>query len=178
MIFTAALINLQLWLFWVWKILWKGKNTFNPWDWNNDDIKLLLSLFGSLYSWDGSEVGFNLNCFEYIWCDQPTELNTYYDIEAVLSCLKSEYEIKTEDMILYGQSVGSGPTLHLASCLQRLRAVVLHSAILSGIRVLFPVKTTLWFDIFKVIKLFCFPIHFISAAHQHLKARLNLSSLI
>ncbi|XP_052198440.1 uncharacterized protein LOC127805729 isoform X1 [Diospyros lotus] len=80
---------------------------------------------------------------------KPSEFNTYHDIEAVYNCLKSEYEIKQEDLILYGQSVGSGPTLHLAARLQRLRAVVLHSAILSGIRVLYPVKMTLWFDIFK-----------------------------
>lgn len=66
---------------------------------------------------------------------KPSELNTYYDIEAVYNCLKDKYGIKQEDIILYGQSVGSGPTLHLAARLQRLRGVVLHSAILSGIRV-------------------------------------------
>ncbi|KAK9060683.1 hypothetical protein SSX86_021389 [Deinandra increscens subsp. villosa] len=82
---------------------------------------------------------------------KPSEINTYYDIEAVYNCLKNSYGIKPEDMILYGQSVGSGPTLHLASRLQRLRGVVLHSAILSGIRVLYPVKMTFWFDIFKNI---------------------------
>ncbi|KAL9249568.1 Alpha/beta hydrolase domain-containing protein [Drosera capensis] len=82
---------------------------------------------------------------------KPTELNTYHDIEAVYNCLKSEYGIKQEELILYGQSVGSGPTLHLATRLQRLRGVVLHSAILSGIRVLYPVKMTFWFDIFKNI---------------------------
>ncbi|KAI3775377.1 hypothetical protein L1987_49950 [Smallanthus sonchifolius] len=82
---------------------------------------------------------------------KPSEFNTYYDIEAVYNCLKNDYGIKQEDMILYGQSVGSGPTLHLASRLQRLRGVVLHSAILSGIRVLYPVKMTFWFDIFKNI---------------------------
>ncbi|KAM0017918.1 putative serine aminopeptidase, S33, alpha/Beta hydrolase [Helianthus debilis subsp. tardiflorus] len=82
---------------------------------------------------------------------KPSELNTYYDIEAVYNCLKNNYGIKQEDLILYGQSVGSGPTLHLASRLQRLRGVVLHSAILSGIRVLYPVKMTFWFDIFKNI---------------------------
>ncbi|KVH93717.1 hypothetical protein Ccrd_004237 [Cynara cardunculus var. scolymus] len=71
------------------------------------------------------------------------------DVEAVYNCLKNNYGIKQEDMILYGQSVGSGPTLHLASRLPRLRGVVLHSAILSGIRVLYPVKMTFWFDIFK-----------------------------
>ncbi|RYR30446.1 hypothetical protein Ahy_B01g055218 [Arachis hypogaea] len=82
---------------------------------------------------------------------QPSEFNTYYDIEAVYSCLKNEYGIKQEELILYGQSVGSGPTLHLASKLHKLRGVVLHSAILSGIRVLYPVKMTFWFDIFKNI---------------------------
>ncbi|XXG51909.1 hypothetical protein AAC387_Pa03g0370 [Persea americana] len=82
---------------------------------------------------------------------KPSEFNTYYDIEAVYDCLKREYGIKQEDVILYGQSVGSGPTLHLAARLQKLRAVVLHSAILSGIRVLYPVKMTFWFDIFKNI---------------------------
>jgi pimeloyl-ACP methyl ester carboxylesterase len=82
---------------------------------------------------------------------KPSEFNTYYDIEAVYSCLRSDYGIKQEEIILYGQSVGSGPTLHMASRLKRLRGVVLHSAILSGIRVLYPVKMTLWFDIFKNI---------------------------
>ncbi|KAJ4830371.1 hypothetical protein Tsubulata_011979 [Turnera subulata] len=80
---------------------------------------------------------------------KPSEFNTYYDIEAVYDCLKKDYGVKQEELILYGQSVGSGPTLHLASRLQKLRGVVLHSAILSGIRVLYPVKMTFWFDIFK-----------------------------
>ncbi|KAF2314138.1 hypothetical protein GH714_023647 [Hevea brasiliensis] len=54
-----------------------------------------------------------------------------------------------ENIILYGQSVGSGPTLDLAARLPRLRAVVLHSPILSGLRVMYPVKRTFWFDIYK-----------------------------
>ncbi|RZC77337.1 hypothetical protein C5167_001481 [Papaver somniferum] len=82
---------------------------------------------------------------------KPSEFNTYYDIEAVYNCLKRNYGFKQEDIILYGQSVGSGPTLHLASRLPRIRAVILHSVILSGIRVLYPIKVTLWFDIFKNI---------------------------
>ncbi|PKA65495.1 hypothetical protein AXF42_Ash005829 [Apostasia shenzhenica] len=82
---------------------------------------------------------------------KPSEFNTYYDIEAVYECLKREYGVTQEELILYGQSVGSGPTLHLAARLPRLRGVVLHSAILSGIRVLYPVKMTFWFDIFKNI---------------------------
>ena len=85
-----------------------------------------------------------------VFLKQPSEFNTYYDIEAVYNCLRVEHGIKEEDLILYGQSVGSGPTLHMAARLHNLRAIVLHSAILSGIRVLYPVKMTFWFDIFKV----------------------------
>lgn len=97
----------------------------------------------------------NVMCYDYSGygasSGKATEFNTYADIEAVYHCLRRDYGIKQEDLILYGQSVGSGPTLHLASQLPRLRAVVLHSAILSGIRVLYPVKMTFCFDIFKNI---------------------------
>lgn len=81
---------------------------------------------------------------------QPSEQNTYADIEAVYKCLEESYGAKQEDIILYGQSVGSGPTLDLAARLPQLRAVVLHSPILSGLRVMYPVKRTYWFDIYKV----------------------------
>ncbi|KAI3853135.1 hypothetical protein MKX03_004380 [Papaver bracteatum] len=67
------------------------------------------------------------------------------------SYAKRDYGIKQEDIIMYGQSVGSGHTLHFASRLPRLRDVILHSAILSGIQVLYPTKVILWFDILKNI---------------------------
>uniref|UniRef100_A0A0E0CH38 AB hydrolase-1 domain-containing protein n=1 Tax=Oryza meridionalis TaxID=40149 RepID=A0A0E0CH38_9ORYZ len=82
---------------------------------------------------------------------KPSEHNTYADIEAVYRCLVETYGASEENIILYGQSVGSGPTLDLASRLPRLRAVVLHSPILSGLRVMYPVKHTYWFDIYKNI---------------------------
>ncbi|KAE8661895.1 plastidial glycerol-phosphate acyltransferase [Hibiscus syriacus] len=83
---------------------------------------------------------------------KPSESNTYADIEAVYQCLQTEYGISQEDLILYGQSVGSGPTLHLAAKLPRLRGVVLHSGILSGLRVLCHVKFSFCFDIYQNIK--------------------------
>ncbi|KAJ6817746.1 protein ABHD17B-like isoform X1 [Iris pallida] len=82
---------------------------------------------------------------------KPSELNTYADIEAAYRCLIEIYGAHPDDIILYGQSVGSGPTLDLAARLPNLRAVVLHSPILSGLRVIHPVKRTYWFDIFKNI---------------------------
>ncbi|PHT49910.1 hypothetical protein CQW23_09657 [Capsicum baccatum] len=81
--------------------------------------------------------------------NQPSECNTYADIDAVYKCLKEQYGVKDEQLILYGQSVGSGPTVDLASRTPNLRAVVLHGPILSGLRVLYPVKRTHWFDIYK-----------------------------
>ncbi|XP_071703044.1 uncharacterized protein [Rutidosis leptorrhynchoides] len=97
----------------------------------------------------------NLMGYDYTGYGQssgkPTEHNTYADVEAAYRCLVETYGVKEEDVILYGQSVGSGPTLDLASRLSRLRAVVLHSPILSGLRVMYPVKRTYWFDIYKNI---------------------------
>lgn len=102
-------------------------------------IHLKVNLMGYDYSGYGQSTG------------KPSEHNTYADIEAAYKCLEESYNTKQEDIILYGQSVGSGPTVNLAARLPRLRAVVLHSPILSGLRVMYPVKHTYWFDIYKNI---------------------------
>ncbi|XVF13683.1 hypothetical protein REPUB_Repub08aG0229000 [Reevesia pubescens] len=102
-------------------------------------VNLRVNLMGYDYSGYGASTG------------KPSESNTYADIEAVYQCLQTEYGISQEDLILYGQSVGSGPTLHLAAKLPRLRGVVLHSGILSGLRVLCHVKFSFCFDIYQNI---------------------------
>ncbi|XP_027153419.1 alpha/beta hydrolase domain-containing protein 17B-like isoform X1 [Coffea eugenioides] len=102
-------------------------------------IHLRVNLMGYDYSGYGQSTG------------KPSEHNTYADIEAAYKCLEETYGAKQEDVILYGQSVGSGPTLDLAARLPQLKAVVLHSPILSGLRVMYPVKRTYWFDIYKNI---------------------------
>ncbi|GKV16917.1 hypothetical protein SLEP1_g27486 [Rubroshorea leprosula] len=99
--------------------------------------------------WDSILFSFSLlGCYLEGKCG-PSEQNTYADIEAVYRCLGEKYGVREEDVILYGQSVGSGPTIDLATRLPRLRAVVLHSPIMSGLRVIHPVKRTYWFDIYK-----------------------------
>ncbi|KAH9615081.1 hypothetical protein KSS87_011058 [Heliosperma pusillum] len=102
-------------------------------------IHLKINIMGYDYSGYGQSTG------------KPSENNTYSDIVAAYKCLEENYGAKQEDIILYGQSVGSGPTLDLATRLPKLRAVVLHSPILSGLRVMYPVKRTYWFDIYKNI---------------------------
>ncbi|KAE9619893.1 putative serine aminopeptidase, S33, alpha/Beta hydrolase [Lupinus albus] len=102
-------------------------------------IHLRVNLMGYDYSGYGQSTG------------KPSEHNTYADIEAAYKCLEENYGTKQEDIILYGQSVGSGPTLDLAARLPQFRAVVLHSPILSGLRVMYPVRRSYWFDIYKNI---------------------------
>ncbi|XP_011623245.1 protein ABHD17B isoform X2 [Amborella trichopoda] len=102
-------------------------------------IHLRVNLMGYDYSGYGQSTG------------KPSEQNTYADIEAAFKCLEETYGVNEDNIVLYGQSVGSGPTLDLAIQLPRLRAVVLHSPILSGLRVMYPVKRTYWFDIYKNI---------------------------
>ncbi|KAI3502924.1 hypothetical protein L1887_31330 [Cichorium endivia] len=112
-------------------------------------LRLRVNLVGYDYSGYGQSTG------------KPSECNTYADIDAVYKCLKEKYEVKDDQLILYGQSVGSGPTIELASRIPDLRGVVLHSPILSGLRVLYPVKRTYWFDIYKnveKISLVCCPV--------------------
>ncbi|WCJ25340.1 alpha/beta-Hydrolases superfamily protein [Euphorbia peplus] len=101
--------------------------------------RLRINLMGYDYSGYGQSTG------------KPSECNTYADIDAAYNCLREQYGVKDDQLILYGQSVGSGPTVDLASRLPDLRGVVLHSPILSGMRVLYPVKRTYWFDIYKNI---------------------------
>ena len=56
--------------------------------------------------------------------------------------------ISPENIILYGQSIGTVPTVDLASRYE-VGAVVLHSALMSGMRVAFPqTKRTWFFDAF------------------------------
>lgn len=68
----------------------------------------------------------------------PAASQTLADVAAVTSLLTGQLGKRLEDTILYGQSVGSGPTCHLASQLTNLAGVVLHAPFLSGMRVLNP----------------------------------------
>ncbi|CAK9878981.1 unnamed protein product [Sphagnum jensenii] len=102
-------------------------------------VHLRINVLGYDYSGYGASTG------------KPSESNTYADIEAAYECLERMYGVQEENVVLYGQSVGSGPTLDLATRKPHLRGVVLHSPILSGLRVMYPVKRTYWFDIYKNI---------------------------
>ncbi|KAE9595702.1 putative serine aminopeptidase, S33, alpha/Beta hydrolase [Lupinus albus] len=118
---------------------------------NATDLSQMYPIFNEL----SVHLGVNLMEYDYSGYGQssgkPSEQDTNADIEAAYKCLVEKYGVKEEDTILYGQSLGSGPTLELATHFPRLRGVVLHSPFLSGLRVMYPLKKTLWFDIYKNI---------------------------
>lgn len=75
----------------------------------------------------------------------------YADIEAAYQALRTRYNIAAENIILYGQSIGTVPTVDLATR-QEVGAVILHSPLMSGMRVAFPnTKRTWFFDVFPTI---------------------------
>ena len=79
---------------------------------------------------------------------EPTEANLYADIDAVWSSLRDRFNLPPESIVLYGQSIGTVPTVDLASRVQPA-GVVLHSPLTSGVRVAFPdTKQTWFFDAF------------------------------
>lgn len=63
-------------------------------------------------------------------------------------CPSSRYGIRPENVIVYGQSIGTVPSVDLASRYESA-AVILHSPLTSGMRVAFPdTKKTYCFDAF------------------------------
>lgn len=63
-------------------------------------------------------------------------------------CLPHRYGIRPENVIVYGQSIGTVPSVDLASRYESA-AVILHSPLTSGMRVAFPdTKKTYCFDAF------------------------------
>ncbi|KAJ8778409.1 hypothetical protein J1605_013596 [Eschrichtius robustus] len=46
---------------------------------------------------------------------KPSEKNLYADIDAAGQALRTRYGVSPENIILYGQSIGTVPTVHLAS---------------------------------------------------------------
>lgn len=67
----------------------------------------------------------------------PTEKAVYADAETVLGLLQHKYGVPPEQVVLYGQSLGTAPTLHLASK-HSVKGVILHSPFLSIAKLYFP----------------------------------------
>lgn len=115
-----------------------------------------LGQMASFYIGLGSRINCNIFSYDYsgygISKGRPSEANLYADIEAAWQALRNRYNISEENVILYGQSIGTVPTVDLGTK-YTVGAVVLHSALMSGMRVAFPnTKRTYFFDVFPSIE--------------------------
>lgn len=82
------------------------------------------------------------------------------------------YGVSPENIILYGQSIGTVPTIDLASRYE-VGAVILHSPLMSGMRVAFPnTKRTWFFDVFPRF------VHYCSVLYKALPYDFNLFNFI
>ncbi|XP_053278115.1 alpha/beta hydrolase domain-containing protein 17C [Pleuronectes platessa] len=109
----------------------------------------------SFYIGLGSRINCNVFSYDYsgygVSTGKPSEKNLYADIEAAWQVLRNKYGIAAENIILYGQSIGTVPTIDLAARYE-CAAVILHSPLMSGLRVAFPeTRKTYCFDAFPSI---------------------------
>lgn len=91
----------------------------------------------------------NLSHFPFVLCILLELTLRFVEIlKCVCFCVCLSYGISPENIILYGQSIGTVPTVDLASRFE-CAAVILHSPLTSGMRVAFPdTKKTYCFDAF------------------------------
>jgi len=93
----------------------------------------------------------NIFAYEYtgygMSTGEPHELAIYADIEAAFKYLRDIIGIPWTEVVLYGRSIGSGPSINLASR-TAVRAMVLQSPLLSIYRVAIHSRFTLPGDMF------------------------------
>eukprot|EP00388_Colpodella_angusta_P006398 GDKJ01018943.1.p1 GENE.GDKJ01018943.1~~GDKJ01018943.1.p1 ORF type:complete len:462 (-),score=83.71 GDKJ01018943.1:248-1633(-) len=81
--------------------------------------------------------------------DGPSEAHLYSDISSAYAYLVKKCQVAPADIILYGQSVGSAPTVDCASK-NPVGGVIIHSGLRSGLSVMNEqAKDDHWFDVFK-----------------------------
>ncbi|XP_062561051.1 alpha/beta hydrolase domain-containing protein 17B [Armigeres subalbatus] len=114
-----------------------------------------LGQMSSFYLGLGLRINCNIFSYDYsgygMSTGKPSEKNLYADIDAAWHSLRTRFGVSPENIILYGQSIGTVPTVDLAARYE-VGAVILHSPLMSGMRVAFPnTKRTWFFDVFPSI---------------------------
>lgn len=100
----------------------------------------------------------NCNLFAYDYSGfgmssgSPSERNIYADIEAAVRELMLRKSLRMDEIILYGESIGSVATIYLASK-YKFKGVIVQSSFMSGMRLYLPYAgSTLLFDPFANIE--------------------------
>ena len=128
----------------------RGKKTILHSHGNAVDLGIMQSVYRHL----SEDLGVNVLGYDYSgygWSTGTCSIrNTFADIRTCWNYLVEDCGVDPKDIILYGQSVGSGPTCEFASKLEELGGVILHSPLASGFRVLRPdvKRWPVWLDIY------------------------------
>lgn len=99
---------------------------------NAEDIGIIMPLLESFY-----QKGFSVFAYDYhgygTSYGKPSENNTYLDIEAAYRFLTVQLHILPDHIILFGRSLGTGPSLELAIRVP-VAGLILESPMLSAFR--------------------------------------------
>ncbi|MEL7502317.1 MAG: alpha/beta hydrolase [Cyanobacteria bacterium J06554_6] len=105
---------------------------------NATDLGQLMPTFQIL-----NEAGFSVFAYDYqgygLSEGRPTEHNTYQDIEAAYQYLVDDLNTPPENIIVYGRSVGGGPSTYLAAQ-QPTVGLILESTFTKAFQVVVPIK--------------------------------------
>jgi len=114
---------------------------------NAEDLGMIIQYFREV----SHILEVNVFAYEYTGYGMSTgeahEQALYADIEAAFKYLRDIIGVPWEQVILYGRSIGSGPSVHLATK-TAVRAMVLQSPLLSIYRVALHTRVTLPGDMF------------------------------
>eukprot|EP00429_Kryptoperidinium_foliaceum_P089043 CAMPEP_0176200116 /NCGR_PEP_ID=MMETSP0121_2-20121125/8897_1 /TAXON_ID=160619 /ORGANISM="Kryptoperidinium foliaceum, Strain CCMP 1326" /LENGTH=339 /DNA_ID=CAMNT_0017538977 /DNA_START=160 /DNA_END=1179 /DNA_ORIENTATION=- len=115
---------------------------------NSTDIGLMFHHLRSLCS----RLQVDIFAYEYSGYGESsgaaTEADLYADIEAAYHYLTHDCSVPDEQVVCYGQSIGSVPSVDLASRTS-VGGLILQSAMKSGLGVIHEVKAMYWFDVFQ-----------------------------
>lgn len=85
------------------------------------------------------ESGYSVVAYDYagygLSDGEPGERRTYREIEAVYRYMVDELKVPTEQIVVYGRSIGGGPSLYLASR-EPVGGLIVESSFVSAFRVL------------------------------------------
>jgi len=114
---------------------------------NAEDLGLIIRYFRQV----SLQLHVNIFAYEYtgygLSTGQPEEDAVYADIEAAFKYLRDDMNIPWQQIVPYGRSVGTAPSLHLAA-LTAVRGVILQSPMVSIYRIPFRLRFTLPGDAF------------------------------
>jgi len=114
---------------------------------NAEDLGMIIQYFRDV----SALLEVNIFAYEYtgygMSTGSATEPNVYSDIEAAFKYLRDIVGVSWEYIVVYGRSIGSGPSCHLAS-ITPIRALILQCPVLSIYRIAFQFRFTLPWDQF------------------------------